>query len=261
MGRIISMSVGVLLAIGPADVVFSETPQQNGVEAAWKACQECRQKFDTYRLAAATKLAKGDVVAAAKAAMGEFFNMFDGANIRFTWTGNGVDAEEMAPGSKVPFQRTELTLAQFNRLLVGSEGQYDNVLEKSISVVVQEVAKSDGIHIEPQQPQPDGPKAAQFQKQAYDPINRAARPAGQLPSPAQDQVGQSSSVALRSGSDRPLPTDPKYNMSTEAGIRAQATRIYPWASQSEQRELWIADRMSEHLDREAGNSYSVRVKQ
>jgi hypothetical protein len=56
------------------------------------------------------------------------------------------------------------------------------------------------------------------------------------------------------------PRQPNYDMSTEAGIRAQAYRIFPWGRQSQQRELWIADRMSEQLDRQAGNSYSVRVK-
>jgi len=55
------------------------------------------------------------------------------------------------------------------------------------------------------------------------------------------------------------PTQPNYEMSTEAGIRAQADRIYPWASQSEQRELWIANRMSEQWDRQYGNSYSLRI--
>jgi hypothetical protein len=56
------------------------------------------------------------------------------------------------------------------------------------------------------------------------------------------------------------PRQPNYDMSTEAGIRAQAYRIFPRGRQSQQRELWIADRMSEQLDRQAGNSYSVRVK-
>src|SRR5260221_9398213 len=130
MSRMISLSVGLLMAISQTDAVLSETAQQNGVEATWKACQQCRQNYDTYRVAAATKLAQGDVVAAANTAMNEFFsNMFDGMNIRFTWIGNFVTAEVMKPGSKVPSQRTDLTLSQFNGLLVGSEGQYDNVLE------------------------------------------------------------------------------------------------------------------------------------
>ena len=45
----------------------------------------------------------------------------------------------------------------------------------------------------------------------------------------------------------------------EAKIRAQALKSYPWGRQSQQRELWIADRLSEALDRRAGHSYSVRI--
>ncbi len=185
MSRIINLSVGLLMAIGQTDAVLSETARQNGVEAAWKACQQCRQNYDTLRAAAATKLAHGDVVAAANTAMNGFFsNMFDGMNIRFTWIGNFVTAEVMKPGSKVPSQRTDLTLSQFNELLVGSEGQYDNMLENSIPVVLWQIAKSDGIPIEQQVPepprahsaiQPPEPRAAL----AIAAISRATVPAGQ----------------------------------------------------------------------------------
>lgn len=51
-------------------------------------------------------------------------------------------------------------------------------------------------------------------------------------------------------------------MSTEAGIRAQADRIFGlWLTppQRERKEIWIADRLSEQLDRQRGNSLSVRV--
>ncbi len=63
------------------------------------------------------------------------------------------------------------------------------------------------------------------------------------------------------GSNNLRPPTPRANtdMSTEAGIRAQADRIFPWVSQSEQRELWIADKLLEQLDRERGSHVSVRV--
>jgi hypothetical protein len=89
MRRIITLSLGVLAVFVHADAALSETARQNGAEAAWKACQPCRQKYDIYRVAAATKLAQGDV-AAAKSAMDEFSYMFEGMNIRLTPTGNGV---------------------------------------------------------------------------------------------------------------------------------------------------------------------------
>jgi hypothetical protein len=148
MGRTITVSLAVLLTIGRIGLVHSETAKENGVEAAWKACQECRQNYDTYRVTAATKLAQGDVAAATKAATHEFSHMFDGMNIRFTSTGNFVTAEVMF-GSKV-HQRTDLTLSQFNELLVGWEGKYDNVLEKSIPVVVRQISDSLGKPIEQQ---------------------------------------------------------------------------------------------------------------
>ena len=79
---------------------------------------------------------------------------------------------------------------------------------------------------------------------AYQPTARATPVTSDTPPPA----------------PKSKPTlQPNYEMSTEAGIRAQADRIYPWASQSEQRELWIANRMSEQLDRQYGNSYSLRI--
>jgi hypothetical protein len=46
----------------------------------------------------------------------------------------------------------------------------------------------------------------------------------------------------------------------EARIRAQALRIFPWTIQSEQREQWIADRLSEQLDRQAARSYAVQIE-
>jgi len=58
---------------------------------------------------------------------------------------------------------------------------------------------------------------------------------------------------------RPAPVQAS-DMSTEAGIRAQAAKVFPFVSQSRQREMWIADRLSEQLDRQHGNSYSIRVK-
>ena len=46
----------------------------------------------------------------------------------------------------------------------------------------------------------------------------------------------------------------------EARIRAQALRIFPWTMQAEQREQWIADRLSEQLDRQAARSYAVQIE-
>jgi hypothetical protein len=45
----------------------------------------------------------------------------------------------------------------------------------------------------------------------------------------------------------------------EARIRAQALRIFPWTIQSEQREQWIADRLSEQLDRQAARPYAAQI--
>jgi hypothetical protein len=118
MRRFIILSFCALAAIAHADAALSATARQNGVEAAWKACQLCRQKYDAYRAVGATKLAQGYVAAAAKAAMDVFSNMFDGMNIRLTPTGSGVTVWMWAAGSNVTSQ---LTLSQLNELLVGSE--------------------------------------------------------------------------------------------------------------------------------------------
>jgi len=52
---------------------------------------------------------------------------------------------------------------------------------------------------------------------------------------------------------------PATDMSTEAGIRAQADRIFGPGTQGPRKEMWIANRMSEQLDRQRGNSLSIRV--
>jgi hypothetical protein len=228
------------------------------VEAAWKECQPCRQKYDTYRLAAATNLAQGNVAGAAKAAMDEFSYMFEGMNIRLTPTDNGVTVWVWGAGSDVTSQRTDLTLPQFNELIVGLESQYDTVLEKSIPVVVQQVAKSSGKPIERRALGQPG-QLVQARKPVIQP---AAVQSPAVARQTQSVIGRSLDMSKVHDGPRnggPPPPEPAYNMNTELGIRAQALRIYPWASQSEQRELWIANRMSEQLDREAGNSYSVRV--
>jgi hypothetical protein len=57
----------------------------------------------------------------------------------------------------------------------------------------------------------------------------------------------------------PAPSAQSSDMSTEAGIRAQADRIFPFVSQTPKREAWIANRMMEQLDRQRGNSLSIRI--
>jgi hypothetical protein len=63
-------------------------------------------------------------------------------------------------------------------------------------------------------------------------------------------------------STRPPAREPENPMSTAAGIRAQADRIFGvWTTprQQQQKEMWIANRLSEQLDRQRGNSLSIRV--
>jgi hypothetical protein len=275
MSRIITLSVGLLLAIGHTDVVLSETAQRNGVKAAWKACQQCRQSYDTYRVAAATKLAQGDVVAAANTAMDEFYsNMYDGMNIRFTWIGNFVTAEVMKPGSKAPSQRTDLTLSQFNELLVGSVGQYDNVLENSIPVAVQQIAKSNGIRIE--QRAPDPPRA---QSAIQSPAPRATvarsqtKTLGQFPPqpyqhsqkielPAAVQTSPPPSQAVRTGQPQAFDVtevdqvSQPYQFDTNGHylgaqqpdpgayspqLEARSRKIFPDVGREPERQQWMAD--------------------
>ncbi len=73
-------------------------------------------------------------------------------------------------------------------------------------------------------------------------------------------IGSTDVVLSQTAQQNSLEAANQLTASMEAGIRVQALKIYPWMSQSQQRELWIADRMSEQLDRQAGNSYTVRVK-
>jgi hypothetical protein len=273
MGRVITLFLAVLITVGRIGVVHSETADENGVEAAWKACQLCRQKYDSYRFAAATKLAQGDVDAAAKAAMHEFSNMFDGMNMRFTSTGNGITAEVLTPASKGPSQRTVLTLLQFNELLVGSEGEYDNVLEKSIPVVVQQVAKSSGKPIEQlapdppraqsaiQSPAPRATVASQtktsgpFPPQPYQHSQKIELPAAVQTSPPHSQAvrtGQPQAFDV-TGADqvsRPYQFDTNGHylgaQQPDAGayspqLEARSRKIFPDVGRESERQQWMAD--------------------
>jgi hypothetical protein len=259
MRPIMILSLAVLATIGGTNVVSSETIQQNSIEAA--VLQLYHRKYDLARRLAAAALAKGDVDAAAKAASCANSNVFDDVAARFTPSADGITVTLRRVEEGKPLQQLQLTLPQFNEWLNGNAGQYDNVMEKGTLNILQQVAKGGGKPIEQQAPdQPLQPPIRSCEPKA---IAQAPKPA------TQPAAVQSSIIAQQAQSKTDLhgprqswmpPPEPEYNMNTERGIRAQAERIYPWASQSEQRELWVADRMSEQLDREAGKSYTIRVK-
>jgi hypothetical protein len=43
-------------------------------------------------------------------------------------------------------------------------------------------------------------------------------------------------------------------------LEAKAARMFPLVSQDQQKQQWMADRESEQLDRQQGNSYFIRVR-
>lgn len=66
-------------------------------------------------------------------------------------------------------------------------------------------------------------------------------------------------LALLAAAPAMAEDDNDVSMNTVAGIQRQAYRIYPWMRQSEARERWIADRISEMEDRRRGMAATVRI--
>jgi hypothetical protein len=279
MRPIMILSLAVLATISDTNVVFSETVQQNSIEAV--VLQIYHQKYEGQRRLAAAALARGDVEAAGKAATCANSSIFDGVAARFTPSADGVSVTLSRVEEGKPFQEVQLTLPQFNEWLSGNAGQYDNVMEKGTPNILLQVSKSGGRPIEQralaQQPPLPIQSCVPVKRNVYALAAKPATPPTVVQSrfvavrPIEPRKDQSAAIQLTPSfldmskvHDGPRlgwkpPPEPEDNMNTVRGIRAQANRSFPWASQSEERELWIASRMSEQLDREGGNSYSVRV--
>jgi hypothetical protein len=205
--------------------VLSQAVKQNGSKEA----RYYQQKLNLYRDVAAAELDHGDVKAAADAASRALYNMLDGTSVEFTPSNNGVTVTVKYSGQDKPAQQTQLTLPQFNQFLRGKDGQYDYVIEHSISAVLYQLAVERGMptQVDGTQQRPQSMQQQQQQQRQ------------------QRQQRQPEYV---------------YNDPIPADIRRRAHSLYPFVSQQDQRTQYIIDEMRASADRQQGNSYSIHVK-
>jgi hypothetical protein len=134
--------------------VVQAANEQGGPQAAWKVVQANRQAFNAKQAFARAALngVEGkppDIAAAAKAATQAFPHMLDGTSVEFTPAQNGVTVAVKKVGQSQPFQKTDLSVNQFNDLLnMGKDGLYDNLLENGIGPVLQQLKGKPGTPVQ-----------------------------------------------------------------------------------------------------------------
>jgi hypothetical protein len=271
MDRIMILSLAVLTTIGGTNVVSSETIQKNSIEAS--VLQLYHRKFDVHRRLAAAALARGDVEAAADAATCANTTIFDGVAARFTPSADGVTVLLRKVEERKPFQQVQLTLPQFNDWLVGSAGQYDNVMEKGTPNILQQVATGGGKPIEqqaltqlPQLPiQSCVPRApakviGTSQATGMSPTLRAA----QAPAPTTTSVRNKTPQVPEDEQPgrvvrRPYQEPEFYGKLTEEQKRekrsyAMFPGAYLLAEQNAKREAWLAEQEQKAIENEINRS-------
>jgi hypothetical protein len=157
MGRIITLSMALLMTIGGTGAVLSQVPAQpqevGGTEAASGVGQHYRKTYDTYRGLAATALVKGDIPQAATLATKAYTGILDGTDVQFAPTRSGVVAA--VNGGPI----IQLTVPQFKAWLMDISGQYDHVREIGVQKALQSLSPVGyrvpfGATNEPQAPKP-----------------------------------------------------------------------------------------------------------
>jgi hypothetical protein len=235
MRGVVTLSMAIVFSINGASVALSET---------------LRQRHDRFRVEAAAMLARGDVADAARLATLAYSSLPNGAKITFTPDAANVVAAITYSSHPTPFRMT-LTRAQFNAWLV--EYDYWSDFLHSARWAGETTVKAGNPRSQTGPSRQAGASYRGTQTSIDDDLRPFATPALAARYPDRYRPLPDN---YRSPPVQRLQTD----MSTEEGIRAQAERIYPWLSQSAERERWIADKISEQLDRQRGNAYSIRVR-
>jgi hypothetical protein len=130
--------------------------QKYGPAAGWSMVQYNRQAYEAKRAFAAAALngaggKPGDLSAAANAANSMYDHMPDGLDVRFAPSQNGVT---VAVNGR---QLANLTPQQFNQFLRGTDGQFDQVFDRKGPAVFSNLAKGQGLQLQPIQGQ--GPQS------------------------------------------------------------------------------------------------------
>jgi hypothetical protein len=137
MSRIITLSVGILMAIFCTDVVLSETAQQSGVETGVPIPQANRMAFGAKQSFGKAALQGSnqkppDLNAAVDAANQAEQHVIDGSNVHFAASPNGVTATVIGKDGK-PQRQIPLTVDQFGQYMnIGKDGQFDKLMRNGV---------------------------------------------------------------------------------------------------------------------------------
>lgn len=213
---------------------------EGGPDAAWKLVQGHRVAFNAKQAFgyAALNGAAGkppDIEAAVDAANKAQSHVLDGSEVRFTRSPQGVTATVISPEGQP--QHIPLSPDQFRAYLnVGGEGQFDKLMQNGIPAAIQRLASQDtASRVNRQLPQ--RPQAPQQQGEA---IATGIRP---------ESEGSAAAPAPKpqDGQTQPTAEDgPGYSRQMEE----RASRIFPWASQSQQKEAWLAQQSAREDEQE-----------
>lgn len=235
---------------------------RGGEDASWKLVQNYRKKYDGYRAFAAAAMQNQDIAGAARAATQAYPNMLDGSRVTFEPAQDGVLANITPQGGQQ--RRVPLSAQQFNEWLTGDSGQYDNMLARGGAKSLEELAARRGAQPAApaqggQAPQQGGNRPFNMGSQVQRPT-AMNRPSTGIPegdgTPADEhdiRPFAAADVANRSPDKyRPLPQGYRSPaVPADTPNEAAARKIYPWASQEQQRAQAGANMNTADLDRAA----------
>lgn len=227
-------------------VAVHKAMEQGGPEAAHQLLQYNRGAYN-YKAAVATSLINGssqgkapDLQGAADAATEASKNLLDGSNARFVASPDGtITATVKPPGADAPASYN-LTPQQFGQLFdVGGSGQFDRMLGTgglpgALARLTSQGAQS------PTAPQ-DGASATQKQE------DKGTQAAGEDSSPS-SEGGDVIGLPKKSAG-------PQY----DEDLVERANRAFPWISQAQQKERWLAQTQEARDSQEEANKSKQEI--
>lgn len=238
-------------------LVIDAAFKKGGPAAAWPILQANRVSFNAKQAFAYTALTgtpqkPPDLNAAIDAANQAEQHVLDGSNVKFAPSQGGVTAT-VTTGAGQPTQ-INLTPDQFKQYLdVGHAGQWDALMNKTVPATLQAIAGGGAGDTGASAPAPAATAAGSPPQPAPQKKGWAGAPTQAPPQPNQPQAapkpqtsyGHTPSTMNISGSEDALP-DPQAPVDADDDakdkrlIAERAQRIFPQASQTAQREQWMA---------------------
>lgn len=210
--------------------------QAGGPEAAWKIVQGNRVAFNAkqafgYAALNGTAQKPPDLNAAIDAANQAQSHILDGSDVQFAPAPGGVTATVTGPDGQP--QQLRMTLDQFRAYLnVGGEGQWDKLMETGVPAAIKKLATGQMSRLSQMQPLRRPPKQ---QAQVVDAVDEEAIPTG-------EEAPQESTRAKKQ--------DRMAGSTYSPALQEQARRLFPWASQAQQAEAWMAQQQGKEAERQ-----------